>query len=645
MFVESLARRNQAFYDTPDGRNMLRLFELTFEHRWIYVFELVQNALDAGARSIAFQCSDDGDCLIFQHDGQSAIDEPEVEGLSKLFRSTKGATTVGFMGVGFKSVFGRFREARISGWGWTFRYEMREITGRRYGDVQTDPLGAVLPIWDEHIPGPDRDFTMRFEFSNRLDQCADLRSDMDRLLPDDPTLLAMLAESNLKRIDVDGCVWELSIVDDMHQDGSRTASARCNDDMCQWQLFSAQFQPSPPAIARLLEHRQIRPDELPEQEREEVYSAAARPRRVLGVLPLDDQGRPDPPPRGRLYAPLPTEVTLAFGLHINADWLLNISRTGLRGIEDDPWQRDIADRIADVLAGFLVWVARTCSAPDTAGLAFAVLAPPSRGSGRLDAILAENRWLSRLRDLLRDRPVVPVWTAGSDTLSFVPPQDAIVPPAPLAAAFEEQPSLRPAALLDGCVVVRRVLGAGARELMNCAGLLAEMSPQQLERVWGPGLERWWKTLAGEDPTRRDLLFHLWGAVSKLAETGWATGKLPCVRTAGGTWRSVNESVFFRDRLPSDRETGGTEVRWLVQPFIEKVDYLAERWIQELRKGAGRERDRGQHGHLWRAWNWIKAHARGTDRVKSRVIRIQARIYLQSASRKKDRTCSGAFFKD
>ena len=608
-FVECLARRNQEFYSTPDGRNIMRrLFELTFEHRWIYVFELVQNALDAGARSIAFRCSDDGDRLIFLHDGQSPMEEREVEGLSKLFRSTKGASTVGFMGIGFKSVFGRFREACVSGWGWTFRYRMREVIGRRYGDVQTDPLGAVLPIWDDRIPEPDGDFTTRFEFSNRLDQSADLRSDVDRLLPDDPTLLAILAESNLKRVDVDSYVWDLSI-DDTQQDGSRTASACCSDDVRQWQLFSAEFHPSPPAIARLLEHRQIRPDELPEQEREAVYAAAARPRRVLGVLPLDDQGLPDPPTRGKLYATLPTEVTLAFGLHVDADWLLNISRTGLRGIEDDPWQRDIADHIADVLTSFLVWVARTCSDPDVAARAFAALASPSREAGRLDAILAEDRWLSRLRDLVRDTAVVPVWTAGGDTLSFASPRDAIVPPAPLAAAFEEQPSLRPAALLNGCVVARRVLGSGGRELMNSAGLLSEMSQKQLECVWTNGLERWWKTLDGEEAVRRDLLFHVWAAVSKLAtETGWTTATLPCVRSADGTWRTVDESVFFRDRLPSDRETGGIEVRGFIQPYIDKVDYLTEGWIQVLRQGAGRER--GQHGHLWRAWNWIEAHARG-----------------------------------
>ena len=382
---------------------------------------------------------------------------------------------------------------------------------------------------------------------------------MDRLLPDDPTLLAILAESNLRHVDVDGSVWELS-VDYAQRDGSCTASARCGDKLRQWQLFSAQFQPSTTAIARLLEHRQIRPDQLPELQREELYAAAARPRRVLGVLPLDDHGLPDPPSRGRVYATLPTEATLAFGLHINADWLLNISRTGLGGIEDNAWQRDIADRIADVLDAFLLWVARKCSDPDSARRAFAALAAPSQGSGRLDAILAEDRWLSRLRDLLQGTPVVPVWTDGSDTLSYAAPPDVIMPPPALATAFERQPTLRPAALLKDPVLVRHVLGSGGRELMLSTGLMTELSQNRLEQLWTGGLEVWWEGIEGGDAERRDLLFHLWAAVSRLtSETGRSAANLTCVRTANGTWRSVDQSAFFRGRLPSDRETGGLKL--------------------------------------------------------------------------------------
>ena len=596
---------------------MLRLFELTFEHRWIYVFELVQNALDAGARSIAFQCSDDGDRLTVQHDGDLPIEEPQVEGFSKIFRSTKGATTVGFMGIGFKSVFGRFREARISGWGWSFRYETRAVTGQRYGDVQTDPLGAVLPIWDDRIPEPDRGFTTRFELSNRLNHDADLRSDLARLLPDDDlTLLAILAESNLKRLNVDGCVWDLDI-GTMRDDGQCTASARSGDGVWLWQLFSVEFQPSPPAIGRFLVHRHIRPDDLPEDERDQVYATAARPRRVLGVLPLDDLGAPDPPAQGQLYATLPTEIALPFGLHINADWLLNISRTGLREIEDNPWQRDIADRIADVLASFLVWVARTFSDPDTVGQALTALALPSQESGGLEVILAEQRWLSRLHDLLDNAGVVPVWSDGGDGVSFAAPREVVVPPAPLAAAFEQQPALGPATLLNGSVLVRGVLGAGGRELMASAGLLTEMSEDQLEQTWADGLERWWEQIDGDESTRGDLLFRLWAAVSRLAEEKkWSTESLRCVRTADGTWRSAHESAFFDEPPPSDREPGGGEARQFVLAPVSREIFIAETWVSALRRGAGKERERGQFGYLSTARRWVEASA---DRIGLREL--------------------------
>ena len=609
-FVESLARDNQAVYGTPDGRRGLRPLELIFEHSWTYVFELVQNGLDAGARSIAFRCSDDGDRLTFQHDGHRAVREREVEGLSKPFQSTKGAATVGFMGIGFKSVFGRFREARISGWGWTFRYKVDVVIGERYGDVQTDLLGAVMPIWDDKIPQPDSGFTTRFELSSRLEEDADLGSDLACLFHDDDlTLLAILAASKLKRLDVDGRVWDLNL-DDLGNDGSYTVSASSGEEVWQWQLFPVEFQPSRQAIARFLKHRHIRPDELPEEEREQVYAAAARPRCVLGVLPLDDRGVPNPPPRGRIYATLPTDVMLPFGLHINADWLLNSSRTGLGEIRDDPWQRDIADRVADVLVSFLRWVARTFSEPDAAGAAFAALAAPSQQLGSLEAILAEPHWLSRLRDQLEDSKVVPVWTEGS-TLSFAAPNEAIVPPAALAAAFERQPTLRPAALLKGPVLVRHLLGSGGRELMVSTGLLSEISQHHLEQLWAGGLEDWWEGIEGDEPTRRDLLFHLWAAVSRLtSETAWSTTNLPCVRTANGIWRSVNESTFFRGRLPSERDIGGVETRQFIQPFIDVTDYVAEAWIQVLSQGAGTERQHGKQGHRSRAWQWIEAHARG-----------------------------------
>ena len=518
----------------------MRAFELTFEHRWIYVFELVQNALDAGAQSIAFRLSDDGDTLTFQHDGQKPIDEEDVKGLSKIFRSTKGAASVGFMGIGFKSVFGRFREARVSGWGWRFNYKMARVVGEEYGDVQTDPLGAVLPVWDDGIAEPEAGFTTRFEFCERVDPATNLQSDLTRLLSNaDLTLLAVLAASNLERIDVDGRVWKLSAGDRV-VDGSMTATARSDAEERRWQLFPVEFEPSRAATRRFLEYRKIQPAE---EESEQVYAAAARPRRVLGMLPLDDRGIPAPPQRGLIYATLPTEVTLPLGIHVNADWLLNISRSGLVEIEDNQWQREIMDRVADVLASVIGWAACTFSEPDAAKEAFAVLASPSPEAVGLEAILAEDRWLYRLRDLLEDASVIPVWTEESADLGFAKPRETLVPPVPFAEAFEDLPTLRPAALLRGPVLVHPVLGEGGCELLDRAGLLAAMSSSDLERAWANGLESWWRELEGEESTRRDLLFHVWGVVSKLtSDSAWPTTNLPCIRTAGGVWRSADESV-------------------------------------------------------------------------------------------------------
>ena len=281
-------------------------------------------------------------------------------------------------------------------------------------------------------------------------------------------------------------MWELGVTKE--HGGSLKATALSEKENRSWQLFSTQFQPSKQAIACFLEHRKIQPTE---DKRDQVYADAGRPRPILGVLPLDNEGLPIPPSRGCVYATLPTEVTLPFGLHVNADWLLNISRSGLRGLEDNPWQRGIADCIVELLAQFLHWSADRLIEPHAAKTAFQALAPPSPEAGGLDTLLAEDDWLSRLRDRLADATVIPVWTAETDRLAFAKPRDALVPPIPLARAFRAQPKLQPAVLLKGPVLRDDVLGPGAVELLRQLDLYAEMIPRDLEHVWKRGLEEWW----------------------------------------------------------------------------------------------------------------------------------------------------------
>ena len=602
--IERLAESNRERYGTDDGRAMLGLLDLAFEHPWIYVFELVQNAVDAGARSVSVRIREDQDGLVFQHDGDSALGREEVEGLSKVSRSTKGVASVGFMGIGFKSVFGRFLQARVSGWGWKFRYDIPVVIGD-FGDVHVDQLGAVLPLWDDGIAEPDEGFTTRFELRGRRDQEAEIGADLAQFLPsDDKTLLAILADAGVRRLEVEDSVWALS-VDGGDVEGSAYACALCGDVVFTWCLFSVAFRPSRDAIAKFLERRQIRPAAA---DKAEVYAAASKERRVLGVLPLDELGVPVPPARGRVYATLPTAVEVSFGLHIQADWLLNISRTSLGEIEDDAWQRDIADRLASLIAVFLKWVAQTLRSRAAATAAYAALRRPEPERRGLEAILSEARWLQRLRDELQSAKVVPVWVDGGSSVAFETPERTIVPPAPLGRAFEDEPALKPGALLKGQVLARNVLGQSGRELLMAIDLMKEMGQREIEDVWHAGLEHWWSGFDDDDDAKRDLLFRLWAAVWESATGGnWSVDGIRCVRTASGAWRSVEDTSFFDEPLPSRNEPGGGRMRELVEGFIDWSEYIPEAWTQGLRQAASRE---WPDGYNTVARDFIETHASG-----------------------------------
>ena len=598
-FIENLASENRAFYNSADGRGWLNRVDLTFDHLWVYLYELVQNALDANASSIAIRVTDNGDSLVFQHNGKQELEEKGIAGLSKIFRSTKGVRSVGFMGIGFKSVFARFNEVHISGWGWALRYEITQNVGTEYGDVHRDYLGSVVPIWDDMVDAPECGFTTRFAMLSPRDGDTHFESDLGHFLPvEDRSLLAILAMAGLRLLEVDGKTWELDICEE--SDGCFEATALSNDENLLWKVFSVEFNPSREAVACFLEHRKILPNQ---DESEQVYSDAARTRRVIGVLSLDNAGDPAPPTRGRVYAPLPTEIVLPFGIHISADWLLNISRGNLRDIEDNPWQREIVDKIGDVLALYLDWSASACIQPTVASKAFSVFRLALSGDGGLESLLASERWLTKFRERVEDAAVIPVWTDAVDKVAYSKACDAVVPPEELAAAFIDQLELQPLVLLKGNVVVRSVLGPGALKLFQSIDLLPEMNPPELERLWDGGLEDWWTALPDKAETRRDLIFRVWAAVSKLVtREAWTAFNPRCVRSLSGYWITSREATFLNEMLPGEDEPGGTESRQLMQPFVRDASRLAPDWVNTLR---GRRRA----DYVAQAWDWIEDHAR------------------------------------
>ena len=70
-----------------------------------FVYELLQNAEDAGARRIRFHL--DRDCLRVMHDGKRLFSYSDVDSITSIAKSTKAGdvNAIGKFGVGFKAVF------------------------------------------------------------------------------------------------------------------------------------------------------------------------------------------------------------------------------------------------------------------------------------------------------------------------------------------------------------------------------------------------------------------------------------------------------------------------------------------------------------------------------------------------------------
>jgi hypothetical protein len=107
-FIEKLAHQRQKFLDGLDaneGDINLDIFEDFYPDQAHFVFELLQNAEDAGATEARFTLLQNG-CR-FEHNGTRDFTEADVRSITGIHNSTKDKAPdqIGKFGVGFKSVF------------------------------------------------------------------------------------------------------------------------------------------------------------------------------------------------------------------------------------------------------------------------------------------------------------------------------------------------------------------------------------------------------------------------------------------------------------------------------------------------------------------------------------------------------------
>ena len=117
---EKIRAENITRYGTDTA--VLDLLGQLYSDRTHFIFELIQNAEDAGARELAFELFDDR--LEVRHDGRPFTDA-DVRGICGVGNSAKAGdlTAIGRFGIGFKSVYAYTQTPSVHSPGEHFRIE------------------------------------------------------------------------------------------------------------------------------------------------------------------------------------------------------------------------------------------------------------------------------------------------------------------------------------------------------------------------------------------------------------------------------------------------------------------------------------------------------------------------------------------
>ena len=540
-FIEKVRKQNERDFRGGARQAVQKLLSAGLTYPWTYVYELTQNAIDAGARRVAWQVS--GDDVRFQHDGHVVLDESDVRGMASLGASTKGLASVGFMGVGFKSVFARFLRARVSGCEWGFMFDV----GTRRGDLDsavTEWFDTLRPFWDEGALSPDGGYTTAIRLERPATPDRSAAEDLERLAsPDDPTPLGVLALRGLEEVRVGGVTWDLAV-----DDGVVVVRCSADESIWRWKSFVSRYRPDDDAMRRLLEVRQETHDHVGDDgQRVE--------REVVGLLPLDDEGLPKPMDHGRVYATLPTQVPVPFGFHVQADWLVDVDRQSLRDVKGDPWQEAIVQQVPEIVRQLLVWLTATSDEARKQG--YRALRDPWTDDGIL------SKSFQALQDdfvrRLADQSVVPIQGAGPRR--FRTPDGVARLPGKFLVGFGRRPQWRPE-LLFGCDLMDEdLLGDNHTRFAHWLAWGSEIEADTLP--WPSTLPEWWNALPEDE--RTDALFALWHGVG---EHNWDDA--PVVPTEAGEWVPARNTRWLNEEPPTENNPGGEDIARVLEGFLPRA---------------------------------------------------------------------------
>ncbi len=588
LILTQISEKHRQFYSSDIGRAALGSLQTDFPYPWLYIAELLQNAVDAGAQVIRIRPNNTLGELTFEHDGD-AFEEEHVRALCSKGVSTKGARAVGFMGIGFKSIFHSYQRVDVSSGRWRFYLEVPVVIGKVYGDRQRDWLGSVCPKEDSEIDPPATGMKCRFILRKRLDVVGTPDDDIGHVLSGGAdVLLPLLANRNVKSLEVGARQWTLSKDTPMSTSVSdfrtvvhaRDEETKCTSD---WIIFSAIYHPSKQATAEFLEHRHINLEDesLPEHERERLLAEVEKERVVDLFCGLDTGGRPLISKHPQLFALLSTDEDSPVGLDMQADWLLATTRRGLVD-PTKPWHKEIFEQTPRLLRAFLEW---GCTINGLQEEHLSALYGVFPDVSSIQADDTNDIWTpsvkKALTNALRTARFLPVRVKSG--IAFLSPKSGRMPPRAFWSLDETR--LKPWMVFGSSIISASILGERALACLQGLGLLAELRATDLVRYWEHGAVKRWMNELGELGT--DALLQLLAALGKLdLSEDWQKAELRCLPPdSGGSW--LHRGIVRR--LPRDWDIipdTSPNIKEILTPCLPpKDETLVWRLERELRTNA------------------------------------------------------------
>ena len=409
---------NQDAINSRLTQGFLSLLNRTFQRKDLYVFELLQNAIDENALEVVFKIEEAGRCLVVEHSG-CPFTAADVLGLSCVGMSGKSGRTLGFMGTGFKAVFQRFARVRITDGTWSFCFD--EASSQNRSGWQ------VLPLWDEELANrPLRaPFRCRFELEEPIGGLEAILSDLSDLPNEIPVLLGrriLQCEGNTSQ------AWQLqwndrpiTVARFSHDDPLTEVFALTKGGEHQrWRVLSCTFTPTEEAVN---DFRQFREDSQYEPGPQEIS---------LLFRDIDEQLSTQVI-KGQILAIMPTNRELPMGYHFQANWLPTADRQGVRSLKDSPWNREIAQRLPTLLIQILEWMASE-NGPLNLHQAYAMLPVFEFASGTVPIVKILNYPINvpAVVKAIQQKRLAPVLNKEGETSrqAFAKADDVIILPSP-----------------------------------------------------------------------------------------------------------------------------------------------------------------------------------------------------------------------